>query len=192
LVARPTIFGERRRRRRIAMPFPKRRAGLLVLTAAVAVSAFVVVPTAAAAGQVPFAAAMTGSVTATAPCGVLTLCLTVTDEGTATHLGLGTLTKSVTIHIGFTPCDGGGVLTTYTEAGTLTAANGDTLTVSGGGTACAANGHAIGTGELTVTGGTGRFAGGASGSLAESFDHNLVTDTEVVDLSGTISAPGSG
>ena len=84
----------------------------------------------------------------------------------------------------------GSVLTTYTETGTLIAANGDTLSFSGGGTACAPNGSAIGSGELTVTGGTGRFAG-ASGSLAESIDHNLVTDSEVVDLSGTISSPGS-
>lgn len=174
------------------MRVPRSRtfSAFVLLVMGVAVSAFVVAPTAAASDQVPFAAAMTGSVTSTAPCGVLTVCSAVIDEGTATHLGLVTFTKTVTIHITFAPCDGGGILATYTETGTLTAANGDTLTVSGSGTACAASGHAIGTGELTVTGGTGRFSG-ARGSLAESFDHNLVTDTEVDSLSGTISSPGS-
>jgi hypothetical protein len=39
-------------------------------------------------------------------------------------------------------------------------------------------------------GGTGRFAG-ATGSLAESIDHNLATNAETVNLSGTISTPGS-
>jgi hypothetical protein len=160
------------------------RIALVVLAAA-----FAVVTTATASSQTPFSANMSGNVSDTV-CGVLTLCLTGTDQGIATHLGLATLTKTATIHITFTPCDGGGLVTTYTETATLVAANGDTLSLSGSGTACAANGHAIGSGELTVTGGTGRFAG-ASGSLTESLDHNLVTDTELVSLSGTISSPGS-
>jgi hypothetical protein len=158
----------------------------LVLAAACALA---LASSASASSPVPFSAGLSGSVTDT-DCGFLTLCLTGTDQGTATHLGLATLTKTATIHITFTSCDGGGVLTTYTEAGTLVAANGDTLHLSGGGTACAANGHAIASGELTVTGGTGRFAE-ASGVLAESIDHDLVTDTEVVSLNGTISSPGS-
>ena len=117
------------------MRVPRSRtfSAFVLLVMGVAVSAFVVAPTAAASDPVPFAAAMTGSVTSTAPCGVLTVCSAVKDEGTATHLGLVTFTKTVTIHITFAPCDGGGILTTYTETGTLTAANGDTLTVSGSG-----------------------------------------------------------
>ena len=107
------------------MRVPRSRtfSAFVLLVMGVAVSAFVVAPTAAASDPVPFAAAMTGSVT----------CSAVKDEGTATHLGLVTFTKTVTIHITFAPCDGGGILTTYTETGTLAAANGDTLTVSGSG-----------------------------------------------------------
>jgi hypothetical protein len=161
----------------------------LVLLLLLTVIALVLVTTVSASSEVPFSAKLSGSVSDT-NCGVLTLCLTGTDHGRATHLGIATLTKTATITITFTPCDDGGVLTTYTESGTLIAANGDTLFLSGGGTACAANGHAIASGELTVTGGTGRFAG-ATGSLDESIDHNLVTDTENVSLSGTISSPGS-
>jgi hypothetical protein len=160
------------------------RAGIAVAAAVAAV-----VVSTASAQQVPFAATMTGSVSE-APCGVLTICLTGTVEGTATHLGLATLTGTATVHITFTPCDGGGVLTTFTQTATLVAANGDTLTLRGSGTACAANGHAIGSGDLTITGGTGRFAG-ATGNLTESIDHNLVTGAEVDTLSGTISSPGS-
>jgi hypothetical protein len=160
------------------------RIALVVLAAA-----FAVVTTATASRQTPFSANMSGNVSQTG-CGVLTLCLTGTAQGIATHLGLATLTKTATIQITFTPCDGGGLLSTFTETETLVAANGDTLILSGSGTACAANGHAIGSAELTVTGGTGRFAG-ASGSLTESLDHNLVTGAELVSLSGTISSPGS-
>jgi hypothetical protein len=119
-----------------------------------------------AASQTPFSSSLTGVVTGTA-CAPLTICVTGTLRGTATHLGLAVLTKNATIHLSFTPCDDGGLFSTYTEDATLTAANGDTLTLSGSGTGCAANGRAIASGELTVTGGTGRFAG-ATGSLAES------------------------
>jgi len=152
-------------------------------------AAGVLAPTAIAGSQTPFSAALSGSATE-AGCGVLTICLAGTDQGIATHLGLASLTSTATVHVTFTPCDGGGVLTTFTETATLIAANGDTLTLSGGGTACAANGQAIGTGQLTVTGGTGRFAD-ATGSLTESLDHNLVTGTETVTLNGTVSTPGS-
>jgi hypothetical protein len=142
-----------------------------------------------AASQTPFFSRLTGVVSGTG-CAPLTICISGTLEGTATHLGRAVLTKSATIHITFTPCDDGGRLSTYTEEATLTAANGDTLTLSGEGTACAANGRAISSGALTVTGGTGRFAG-ATGSLAESIDHNLITEAETEELSGTVSSPGS-
>jgi hypothetical protein len=149
----------------------------------------ILAPTAIAGSQTPFSAALSGSATTTG-CGFLTICLAGTDQGIATHLGFATLTSTATVQITSTPCDGGGVLTNFMETATLTAANGDTLTLSGSGTACVVAGHAIATAELTVTGGTGRFAG-ATGSLAESIDHNLATNAETVNLSGTISTPGS-
>src|SRR5437588_2821695 len=90
-------------RRKMRVPRSRTFSAFVLLVMGVAVSAFVVAPTAAASDQVPFAAAMTGSVTSTAPCGVLTVCSAVIDEGTATHLGLVTFTKTVTIHITFAP-----------------------------------------------------------------------------------------
>jgi type 1 fimbria pilin len=162
---------------------------IIALGALAAASALAVASAATASSQVPFSASLSGTVTDT-PCGFLAICLTGTDQGTATHLGLVTLTKSATIQITFAACDDGGLLTTYAETGMLVAANGDTLSLSGGGTACVVNGHALASGVLMVTGGSGRFSG-AGGTLAESIDHNLVTDTEAVSLSGTISSPGS-
>ena len=139
----------------------------------------------AADGQIPLSARMSGTVTE-AGCGLLTICASVTTYGIATHLGVTTLTKTVTVHITLNSCEDGGLLSTYTETATLVAANGDTLELSGAGTACASNGHAIGSGTLTITGGTGRFAE-ASGGLREAFDHNLITGTEVVNLNGTLT-----
>ena len=70
----------------------RRRTFALVVALVVAAGALTAAST-AAASQVPFTAAMTGSVSDT-PCAVLTICLTGTDQGTATHLGLATLAKT--------------------------------------------------------------------------------------------------
>lgn len=147
---------------------------------------------AANANQVPFSATMNGTVHATTGpgCAFPTICLAGTDEGTGTHVGRATLTKTATIHVTRQTCTNGGTLTTYTESGTLAGANGDTLTLTGGGTACLRGGHAIASGQLNVAGGTGRF-NNATGRLDETIDHNLSNDTEVVNLRGTISSPGS-
>jgi hypothetical protein len=142
----------------------------------------------AADDQTPFAASLIGQVTDT-DCAPLTICLSGSDQGVATHFGRAMLAKIATIHISFASCDGGGLLTTYTESATLTGAKGDTLNMTGDGTACVIAGHAIASGVLTVTGGTGRFAA-ATGAIDESIDHDLVTDAETVRLSGTISVPG--
>ena len=155
---------------------------LVVMVAAGAVGAN-------AASQTPFSGRLSGEVTESF-CAPLTICLSGTISGTATHMGRAQMTKSATVHITSTPCGVTGLLTTYTEDVTITAANGDTVTLTGGGTACAENGAAVGSGELTVTGGTGRFAG-ASGTITESIDHNLVTGFETTELSGMISSPGS-
>jgi hypothetical protein len=138
------------------------------------------------AATTPFSASLAGSVT-DSPCGPLTICLSGSDRGVATHLGVSTLTKTATIHLTSTSCGDGGLLTTYTETGTLQAANGDTLALSGQGTACVAAGHAIASGHLAITGGTGRFQA-ASGSLTERIDHDLGTDEETTKLIGMLSA----
>jgi hypothetical protein len=146
---------------------------------------------AAASSPTPLSARMGGTL-AESGCGFLTVCLAGDVHGIATHLGRATLSKSVTVRLTFAASDGGGLLSTYTETAALVAANGDTLYLTGGGTACARSGRAVGTGELTITGGTGHFAG-ASGSVSEAFDHSLIDGTEIVELSGTLAyAGGSG
>jgi len=169
----------------------RRSAVHTTLTIAVIAAAGVLAPAAIAGSQTPFSAAMSGIVDDTS-CGVQTICLTGTDVGIATHLGLATLTKATIIpqQVTETTCDNGALLQSYTERATLIAANGDTLTLSGGGIACPIFGRVTATGELIVTGGTGRFTG-ATGSLAESIDHNRFTQAETVTLHGTISTPGS-
>jgi hypothetical protein len=145
---------------------------------------------ASASEQTPFRATVTGTVSDLAGCSFPMVCSTSTDHGIATHLGGATLTKTIVVQITPSTCDNGGTFTTYTDYGTLNGANGDSIDLSGGGTACIVNGHAIAAGQLTVTGGTGRFID-ATGTLAEHVDHNLVTDTEIGSLQGTVSSPGA-
>jgi hypothetical protein len=165
------------------------------LTTVAAAALIVAAPTfslasAATAGHLtPFEASLSGTVTDVPGCTLPTVCATATDHGTATHLGVATLTKTFTVHITQTTCPGGGTFTTYTEMGALTGANGDSLDVNGAGIACVVNGHALASGQLNVTSGTGRFTS-TRGTLDERIDHNLSTHTETVSLSGTVSSPG--
>jgi hypothetical protein len=115
---------------------------------------------AAAAPAVPFKADVSGSVS------LGTGAFTLAGQGKASHLGM----------TGYT---GSGVFTgplsdTLTE--TLTAANGDTLTIL-----CQqvledlGNGMLRGADEWTVIGGTGRFAGATGSGSGETFVHGLNT-----------------
>lgn len=76
-------------------------------------------------------------------------------EGTASHLGKFTVVGEITLNL---------ATASGTGTGTYTAANGDELTVTSVGSAVLAGGIATVTETVTVTGGTGRFAG-ASGTL---------------------------
>lgn len=159
-------------------------------TVPIGLATFGMSATAAASERTPYSATLSGTVTDIPGCSSPTVCATSTDHGIATHMGVATFTKTITVHITTTSCDNGGVFTNYTDSGTLTGANGDSLDLSGGGTACVENGHAIASGQLTVTGGTGRFRD-ASGTLDEHVDHNLANDTEIATLQGAVSSPGA-
>jgi hypothetical protein len=142
-----------------------------------------------AAEQVPFSGTFT-TTSVGAPCAPLTVCVTATGSGQATHLGRTAITKRVVLHITSEPCPGG-TLASYTVEQTLTAANGDTLTMSGSGTSCAGPGGIVATGTFTVTGGTGRFSG-ASGTITESVARvGPPPAPETVTIVGTIASPGS-
>jgi hypothetical protein len=125
----------------------KKTIGSLSVALSLALSALAASGTAAAARDAtPFFGTFAGPVTAT-PCGPFTVCLQVSEDGVATHLGRATLAKSVVVHITFLACPGG-IGSTYTETATLTAANGDSLELSGSGTACAGGGMVTGDGTL--------------------------------------------
>jgi hypothetical protein len=160
-------------------------AGALTMTSA---AMMVVAPLALAESETPLRGILEGHVEAS-PCGPGKLCLTGTAEGVVSHLGRTTLSKAAQVQFGGS-CAGGGAASTFTETITLVAANGDTLDLTGSGTACAAEGHAIGAAELTVSGGTGRFES-AVGSVSETFDHDFSDSSEVIRLDGNVSSPGS-
>ena len=100
-----------------------------------------------------------------------------------------TRSDSEVVHITFLACPGG-IGSTYTETATLTAANGDSLELSGSGTACAGGGMVTGDGTLAITGGARHFAE-ATGSLSEQFVRDLAAGVEREKLSGTVSTPGA-
>ncbi len=141
-----------------------------------------------ASASVPFHGTFSGTTNVT-PCGTATLCLTVTDVGTASLVGRATLDTSVTIHLLPSPCplpDGTtGGASTFSGSTVVTAANGDTLTLSEEGTAChGANGGTAST-TFTISGGTGRFSRATGSGKLEVVDN--AAGEETVVLTGTLS-----
>jgi len=135
----------------------------------------------AAGEQVPFHGSVEGDVTRGVPYFPYVDVL-VEGGGEATQLGKFTFAFPHTVNI-----------PTRTAAGTyyLVAANGDKLTASGTGLATPIPGTAILYIEetLTITGGTGRFAG-ATGSFTVERWYDTVAQTTVGSFEGTISRPG--
>jgi hypothetical protein len=137
---------------------------------------------AVAGEQVPFNGSLDGDVTPGVPYFPYVDVL-VEGGGEATQLGKYTFAFPHTVH-----------LPTRTAAGTyyMVAANGDKLAASGTGLATPIPGTAILYIEetLTITGGTGRFAG-ATGSFTVERWYDTVNQTTVGSFEGTISTPGS-
>lgn len=132
---------------------------------------------AAGSQQIPFNASFSGTATSSPDSS------SFVGKGNATHMGHIT-TSGVADN--FRP-DGscpGGVANTNTE--TLTAANGDTLTITSQDVACpTAPGVYHGAGQWTVTGGTGRF-GDASGHGSYDGSANFNAQTFTINLTGTL------
>lgn len=140
-----------------------------------------------AAELVPFRA--TFALTAVgSPCPP-SFCIQLSGEGNATHLGRIEVSKNTISTLTGRTCANGGRESQYVATFVLTAANGDTLTLSGGGISCDAGpGGITASGSHIVTDGTGRFEG-ATGSISESFS-GVFPSLDVI-LSGSISSPGS-
>ena len=133
----------------------------------------------ASADGVPFHATFSGSAAITGPYSTA-----FAGTGQATHLGSITNDGRVQITGGDDSCPGG-IANTHVEV--LTAANGDTLTITSLDVACPAGpGKYHGMGHWTVTGGSGRFSDATgSGSFVGSSD--FVAGTFSITLAGTIS-----
>ena len=113
-----------------------------------------------------------------------------TGTGHATHLGAAdwTFDEIVTLGQVVAGCPTLGTTDTYT--GTLTAANGDTITVVGSGTGCPTSPTTARILDVfAVTGGTGRFEG-ASGNLTSVTLVDQPTRGFVITFDGEVSTPG--
>jgi hypothetical protein len=158
---------------------------------AVAVTAtvlFLRMPRASAESLVPFHASVSETFTA-APCGPSSRCITAVGEGQALHLGA--INENATIVVDTNPAHAQNGCLPETRHTTLTAANGDQITLYGTGWTCAATSDAHD--NYTITGGTGRFQG-ASGSGNEYNTHTFTgpgVGVATVTYNGTISSVGS-
>lgn len=161
----------------------------LAVVALVGVSALLLRPLrAAAASLVPFHASVSETFTA-APCGVMSRCITAVGHGQAEHLG--EVSEHATIVVDTNPAHLQNGCAPETRTTTLTAANGDVITLYGAGLSCAATSDAHD--NYVITGGTGRFQG-ASGSGDETNVHTFTgpgVGVAAVSYSGTISSVGS-
>ena len=146
-------------------------AGSLVLGAAAA---------SAQDGQLPFRASFSGQVQFTGP-----TTTAFQGTGTATHMGVITTNGAADVTGHDDSTCAGGIANTHRE--TLTAANGDTLTLVSYDVACPTGPFQFhGTGHWTITGGTGRFAASTGeGTLDGDSDFNAGTFN--IDLSGSIA-----
>lgn len=139
-------------------------------------------PAFATAEPLPFSASYSGSAAFTSQTTVSFL-----GSGTATHMGRITIVGTVVLNGPDGSCSGG-IANVNTE--TLTDRDGDTLTISSQDVACPTGPNQFrGTGQWTVTGGTGRFAATGQGLADGGSDFNAGTFT--MALSGTIRLPDS-
>ncbi|HEX8732211.1 MAG TPA: hypothetical protein VF725_09135 [Ktedonobacterales bacterium] len=160
-----------------------------VLLALVVAAALLLRPSnAAAQSLVPFHATVSETFTA-APCGPMSRCITAVGQGQADHLG--DISEHALIVVDTNPADLHNGCAPETRATTLTAANGDVLTLYGTGWTCAATSDAHD--NFAITGGSGRFQG-AYGSGNEYNAHTFTgpgVGIATVAYDGDMSSVGS-
>jgi hypothetical protein len=164
------------------------RLAVAVTLATVAVSSLLAVPSGVLAGSlVPFRVTVAETFTA-GPCGPSSRCISAVGEGQATDLGK--VSESAAVVVDLNPADAQGGCAPETRMTTLTAANGDTVTMTGTGWSCP-------TGDAQdnylITGGTGRFQG-AGGAGSEENSHTFTgpgVGVASVTYNGSITSVGS-
>lgn len=157
----------------------------LYIVAGVTFAAGLAAPTAASAAPAnsarPFASNGSGTETSLSAPGcqnIGTHDCTVRSAGTATssHLGTGSFVSDLTVHwASATPNGAGGFCAPADGVGTLTAANGDTVTQTESGTVCEVGATSLNaahtfTGTFANTGGTGRFRSATGGGTVTGGD----------------------
>ena len=145
---------------------------------------------AVAASLVPFHATVSETFTA-GPCGPALVCIHAIGTGYATHLGAVTEDAHVTIDVN--PAHAQNGCAPETRNTSLTAANGDSITMTGTGLTRCSPTSPDANDNYTITGGSGRFAG-ASGSGSESNSHAFTgpgVGVASVTYDGDISSVGS-
>lgn len=138
-------------------------------------------PNAAAAGEVPFKALMTGNAAFTSPTTV-----EFQNTGHATHLGRFVASGVAVLDSSTGSCPGGpNVPNVHTE--TLTAANGDELVIRMVNVACPTGPYTYrGTGQWTVLSGTGRFVN-VTGQGTNEGHVDFASNMFEMALTGTLS-----
>jgi hypothetical protein len=167
-------------------------ASLPALVAGLALAVLILRPSpshASAAALVPFHASVSETYTV-AKCGQWSVCITASGTGQATHLGA--ITEHSIVVVDINPADKQNGCAPETRTTTLTAANGDVITMSGTGfTRCP--GTSVAKDSYAVTGGTGRFQG-ANGSGTDSNTHTFTGPNVGVAFTtydGDLSSVGS-
>jgi hypothetical protein len=174
---------------RTAMGYTQR---ILLPVVAVAMAMVAVPLHTSAASQVPFRATLTEAVVVEGDCPAPNAqlhCVYVTGSGQATHLGA--ITESAVVMVDFSTLNPATGCADEIRTSTLTAANGDQITLQGPSVAvrnCLPFASPTWQDLWTVVSGTGRFAG-ATGSGTNTVSINRTTDpvTSVTTFTGTIS-----
>jgi hypothetical protein len=166
----------------MALVTRKGRTALAMLAAAAGLSLVVLTPATAGGGQVPFEARLSGAAAFTSP-------TTVEFHGTGQAIHMGRIVAGGVAILdpptGSCPSGAPGIPNVHTE--TLTAANGDLLTIRMVDVGCPTGPSTFhGTGHWTVIGGTGRFEH-ATGEGTVEGDADLANITFELALTGTLT-----
>jgi len=165
------------------------RAARRLALALALLAALAAMPRQAAAAARPFSATVAETFTLAMCEPTPSVCVTVAGSGHATHLGL---VREAAFTVSDSASDAGPDCHPETRATTLTAANGDQLTLQATGRNCLTGPTTlIAWDDYVVTGGTGRFSG-ASGSGTIGALVNLASLTATVTFSGALSSVGPG
>lgn len=169
---------------------------MLIPVVAVAMAMVAVPLHTSAASQVPFRATLTetGVGPGPGPClGVVVQlpfgCVTVTGSGQATHLGA--ITEAAVVVVDFSTLNPVTGCADEIRTSTLTAANGDQITLQGPGRVCGDQTQGSGGDYWSVISGTGRFAGvTGSGMNSVTINRSVSPATSVTTFSGMLSSLG--